>query len=98
MFRQPLPGFRLDLAVPATGMVADVSANGGAMLVRRDRLLELGGFDETMFMDFEDIDLCWRAWLRGWESVYVPMPVSAIGSGSDHRGGRKRACARRITT
>ena len=23
-------------------------------------------------MDFEDIDLCWRAWLRGWESVYVP--------------------------
>ena len=49
-----------------------MSANGGAMMVRRDRLLELGGFDETMFMDFEDIDLCWRAWLRGWESVYVP--------------------------
>ena len=33
---------------------------------------ERGRFDETMFMDFEDIDLCWRAWLRGWESVYVP--------------------------
>ena len=25
-----------------------------------------------MFLDFEDIDLCWRAWLHGWESVYVP--------------------------
>jgi GT2 family glycosyltransferase len=23
-------------------------------------------------MDLEDIDLCWRAWLRGWGSVYVP--------------------------
>ncbi len=72
MLRQPLPGFRLDLTVPADDVVPTVSANGGAMLVRRDRLLELGGFDETMFMDFEDIDLCWRAWLRGWESVYVP--------------------------
>lgn len=72
MLRQPLPGFRLDLTAPADEVVPTVSANGGAMLVRRDRLLELGGFDETMFMDFEDIDLCWRAWLRGWESVYVP--------------------------
>jgi N-acetylglucosaminyl-diphospho-decaprenol L-rhamnosyltransferase len=72
MFRQPLPGFRLDLTVPANDVVPTVSANGGAMLVRRDWLLELGGFDETMFLDFEDIDLCWRAWLRGWESVYVP--------------------------
>ena len=72
LLRQPLPGFQLDLTVPADTVVATVSANGGAMLVRRDRLLELGGFDESMFMDFEDIDLCWRAWLRGWESVYVP--------------------------
>jgi N-acetylglucosaminyl-diphospho-decaprenol L-rhamnosyltransferase len=72
MLRQPLPGFRLDLTVPADEVVPTVSANGGAMLVRRERLLDLGGFDETMFMDFEDIDLCWRAWLQGWESVYVP--------------------------
>lgn len=42
------------------------------MLARRELLLELGGFDETMFMDFEDLDLCWRAWCRGWSSTYVP--------------------------
>jgi N-acetylglucosaminyl-diphospho-decaprenol L-rhamnosyltransferase len=75
LLRQPLPGFRLDLAVPSATVVPTVSANGGAMLVRRERLLELGGFDETMFMDFEDLDLCWRAWLRGWPSVYVPQAV-----------------------
>ena len=70
--RQLLPGYRIDLTVPAESARSTVCANGGAMLVRRERMLELGGFDETFFMDFEDIDLCWRAWLRGWPSVYVP--------------------------
>jgi N-acetylglucosaminyl-diphospho-decaprenol L-rhamnosyltransferase len=72
LFRQPLPGFRLDLQGDAQSPVPTVSANGGAMLARRERLLELGGFDETMFLDFEDIDLCWRAWSRGWSSIHVP--------------------------
>ena len=49
-----------------------MSAHGAAMLVRRDVLLELGGFDETFFIEWEDLDLCWRAWLRGHRSVYVP--------------------------
>ena len=71
-FRQVLAGFRLEPNIPATAVVPTVSAHGAAMLVRRDLLLELGGFDETFFMDFEDLDLCWRAWLRGWASVYVP--------------------------
>lgn len=73
LLRQPLPGFRLDLRAPADLPRPTVCANGAAMLVRRDLLLELGGFDETMFMDFEDIDLCWRAWSRGWESIHVPQ-------------------------
>jgi GT2 family glycosyltransferase len=42
------------------------------MLVRRSMYCELGGFDETFFMEWEDLDLCWRAWLRGWATVYVP--------------------------
>jgi GT2 family glycosyltransferase len=75
LLRQPLPGFLLDLVAPTPRVVPTLSANGGAMLVRRSRLLELGGFDETMFMDFEDLDLCWRAWLRTWPSVYVPDAV-----------------------
>jgi GT2 family glycosyltransferase len=66
------PGLHLDHCVPADAITATVSAHGAAMLVRRDRFLELGGFDETFFLDWEDLDLCWRAWLRGWPSVYVP--------------------------
>jgi GT2 family glycosyltransferase len=42
------------------------------MLVRRSAFLELGGFDETFFMVWEDLDLCWRAWARGLPTVYVP--------------------------
>lgn len=72
IFRELLPGLRLDMLVPARGVVSTVTANGGAMLVRRSMFQEIGGFDESFFMDFEDLDLCWRAWLRGWASVYVP--------------------------
>jgi N-acetylglucosaminyl-diphospho-decaprenol L-rhamnosyltransferase len=72
LFHELLPGLHLDLASPADEIVPTVTANGAAMLVRRSAFLELGGFDETFFMDLEDIDLCWRAWLRGRGSVYVP--------------------------
>jgi N-acetylglucosaminyl-diphospho-decaprenol L-rhamnosyltransferase len=75
LLRELIPGFRLDLAVPADETIRTVTANGGAMLVRRERLLDLGGFDERFFLEIEDLDLCWRAWLRGWESVYVPAAV-----------------------
>ena len=76
-------------------------ANGAAMLVRRDALLELGGFDETFFMELEDIDLCWRAWLRGWPSVYVPDGLRAPPRRRGHDGGAAltpRLASRRTTT
>ena len=70
--RKLIPGFDVDLRTPANGVVSTLCTNGGAMMVRRSMALELGGFDETFFLDFEDLDLCWRAWLRGWSSVHVP--------------------------
>ena len=72
LFREYIPGLRLDHAVRAATIVPTVAAHGAAMLVRRDKFVALGGFDETFFLDAEDLDLCWRAWLRGWASVYVP--------------------------
>lgn len=33
-------------------------------------------FDEDFFMHKEDIDLCWRALLRGWEAAYVPDAIA----------------------
>lgn len=46
---------------------------GGHCLVRRDRFLELGGFD-LLFEPFywEDADLGLRAGARGWATIYEP--------------------------
>jgi GT2 family glycosyltransferase len=75
LIREHLPGFHLDPVVRADGVVSTVCANGAAMLVRRSMFEELGGFDETFFMEWEDLDLCWRAWMRGWRTLYVPDAV-----------------------
>lgn len=49
---------------------------GGAMFVRREKFEELSGFD-PLFWPFyvEDLDLCYRAWKKGWSSVYHPTTV-----------------------
>jgi GT2 family glycosyltransferase len=72
LWREFLPGLHLDDTEPSETVVPTVSAHGASMLVRRDLLLELGLFDESFFMEWEDLDLCWRAWARGWPTVYVP--------------------------
>lgn len=46
--------------------------SGGAMMVKKELLLEIGGFDENYFMYFEDVDLCLRAKKRGWKIVVHP--------------------------
>jgi GT2 family glycosyltransferase len=53
--------------------------DGAAAFYRRAMLedIAINGevFDSDFFMHKEDIDLCWRAQLRGWSSVYVPEAV-----------------------
>jgi GT2 family glycosyltransferase len=43
-----------------------------AMIVRRDVLDEVGWFDNRYFTHYDDTDLCWRIWLRGYRVIYVP--------------------------
>ncbi|MEJ2077064.1 MAG: glycosyltransferase family 2 protein [Acidobacteriota bacterium] len=40
---------------------------GGAMFIRKDAFLKVGGFDADFFAVFEDVDLGWRLWLCGEE-------------------------------
>ena len=47
---------------------------GGAAL-DKDKFLELGGFDEDYGVYWEDLDLCYRAWRRGWKTIYEPQSV-----------------------
>jgi GT2 family glycosyltransferase len=45
---------------------------GCCLLVRRDCWADLGGFDPDFFLYYEDVDLCRRAWQRGWSVCYEP--------------------------
>ncbi|NOK60791.1 MAG: glycosyltransferase family 2 protein [Chloroflexi bacterium AL-W] len=46
--------------------------SGAAALYRRELLEDVGLFEPTFFAYLEDVDLAWRAILRGWRSVVVP--------------------------
>jgi N-acetylglucosaminyl-diphospho-decaprenol L-rhamnosyltransferase len=48
---------------------------GAFLLLRREMLDELGGFDERFRLYGEDIELAYRAAKAGWERWYVPEAV-----------------------
>jgi GT2 family glycosyltransferase len=56
-----------------TGAVQADWMLGAFLLLRRDMLEELGGFDADFRLYGEDIDLCYRAAQAGWERWYVPQ-------------------------
>ncbi|MCA8958706.1 MAG: glycosyltransferase family 2 protein, partial [Planctomycetes bacterium] len=74
-------GFAVDRQIgekdldPSPVPVRVFGACGGAKLIRTAALRELGGFDDTFFMYFEDVDLCWRMRLAGREILYAPLAV-----------------------
>jgi GT2 family glycosyltransferase len=78
---------------PGTVDPVDVFAwTGGAVLLRRDYLDDVGLFDERFFLYYEDIDLAWRGRARGWRYRLVPQSIvrhehaATVGVGSSvHR-------------
>jgi hypothetical protein len=50
-------------------------ASGAAALWHASVLREVGGFDERFFAYYEDVDLSFRARLRGYEIWYAPRSV-----------------------
>jgi GT2 family glycosyltransferase len=73
------------------------SGCGAATAYRREMLADVGPFDERFFAYYEDVDLCFRARLRGWRGELVPgARVVHLGSvTSDTVPGMKtRLCAR----
>lgn len=64
-------------------------ACAGAALYRTEMLKDIGLFDENFFLLYEDVDLCFRAQLRGYKCLYVPNAVvyhkgsASIGQDTD---------------
>lgn len=48
---------------------------GGAVLLRREYLEQVGIFDPHFFLYYEDFDLSWRGRAQGWKYVYQPSAV-----------------------
>ena len=61
---------------PDDRSVRDVDiVTGGAVLLRREFLEQVGLFDECWFLYYEDVDLCLRGARLGWEYRCVPSSV-----------------------
>jgi GT2 family glycosyltransferase len=60
---------------------------GAACLLRRELFSELGGYDESYFAFYEDVDLNVRARIAGWHFAYVPAAaVWHVGNASWEAG------------
>jgi GT2 family glycosyltransferase len=50
-------------------------ASAACMMVRRTFFDELGGFDGRLPLGYEDVEICWRAWVHRWKTLYVPSAI-----------------------
>lgn len=58
---------------------------GAALVVRREMIDEVGGFDERFFLFSEEVDLCYRARRAGWRIAYTPEATFVHLGGSSTR-------------
>lgn len=78
LFRRKL----VTIPQPGASQPVDWSA-AASMVMRREVLDQIGAFDETFFLYFEETDLCRRAARAGWQTHYVwDSVVTHIGSAS----------------
>jgi GT2 family glycosyltransferase len=59
---------------------------GACMLIRREALRRLGGFDPRFFLYFEEKDFCYRARQAGWAVYFDPAAVVVHHIGGSSRG------------
>lgn len=75
-----LRNYRVPIETPTQTQPVDWLA-GASLMMRQKILDEIGLFDETFFLYFEETDLCLRAARAGYRTDYVPASkVAHIGS------------------
>lgn len=66
-------------------------ASGACFFIRKDVFRELSGFDDDFFAHQEEIDLCWRAFNKGYKCYYcADSVVYHIGGATLKTGSSKK--------
>lgn len=61
---------------------------GAALVLRRGPVMALGGFDESFFMYYEEVDLCYRLALADHETHFTPATtIMHVGGASTSKAG-----------
>ena len=88
-----LTAWGVPIEAPATATEV-FGGKSAALIVERDLLLRIGGFDETYVIYGEDTDVCWRARLAGRRTWFVrESRVEHDVAGSLNRTTRGRVTA-----
>jgi len=59
-----------------------LSARGAAMIIKKDKFNELGGFDSDYVLSFEDVEIGWKAWILGYQVKVIPSSIVYHHGGS----------------
>lgn len=49
--------------------------SAACMMVRKTFFEKLGGFDDRLPLGYEDVEICWRAWVYRQKTLYVPTAI-----------------------
>ncbi len=57
-------------------------AKNAGLAMRKKLFFDVGAFDQNYVIYGEDTDLCWRSWLAGYKTIYLPTAISYHYEGS----------------
>ena len=96
----PFPFRMHECTVPLLEGSCTAFGSAGAVMVHADAYRQIGGWDTSFFLDYEDIDLFLRAWQHGWRCATVPSArvFHAVGASNGQVVGAQPASRRRYVS
>jgi GT2 family glycosyltransferase len=96
----PFPFRMFECTVPLLDGSCTAFGSAGAVMVHADAYRQIGGWDTSFFLDYEDIDLFLRAWQHDWRCATVPSAhvFHAVGASNGQVVAAQPASRRRYVS